>query len=518
MSTYLLAYDLGTGGNKASLYDHDGACLAEVFVAYNTYYPRAGWHEQKPEDWWRAIVESTRALLQKSNIDPTKIAACGISGHSLGVVPIDSSGRLLKESIPIWSDSRPVAQTVRVFEKVTELDWYNITGNGFPAPLYSAFKIMWYRDMEPEMFGRIYKVIGTKDYINLKLTGAIATDYSYASGSGVYDLVQWKYSDQLMEATGLPASIFPEIHFSTDVLGTLTREASRELGLPESVQVVAGGVDNSCMALGARCFEEGRVYNSQGSSSWIAVTSSKPLLDDGFRPFVFTHVVPGLFASAIGVFATGSSFRWVRDHLMQDLVQEAVQSDREVYDLMTELAASSPPGANGLFFNPSLAGGSSLDASINIRGALFGMDLGHTRADVIRAVMEGVAMEEGKGLEELRKLWPIADEMVVVGGGGRSPLWRQIHADIYQTRILKTNIDQQAAALGAATVAAVGIGLWEDFSKVDLIHQIESVTVPNPESVDVYRQILPISRKASRYLAELGDEIRSLAMEKLDAD
>lgn len=518
MSTYLLAYDLGTGGNKASLYDQDGACVAEDFVSYDTYYPRAGWHEQKPEDWWRAVVQSTRSLLRVSEINPADIVACGISGHSLGVVPVDSAGRLLKESIPIWSDSRPVEQTKKVFENISELEWYNITGNGFPAPLYSAFKIMWYRDMQPEMFDRIYKVIGTKDYINLKLTGTIATDYSYASGSGVYDLVQWKYSDRLLEATGLPAGIFPEIHQSTDVLGMLTPDAARQLGLPQSLKVVAGGVDNSCMALGARCFEEGRVYNSQGSSSWIAVTSSKPLLDDSFRPFVFTHVVPGLFTSAIGVFATGSSFRWMRDHMAQDLVNEAEEAGRDVYDLMADLASSSPPGANNLFFNPSLAGGSSLDESINVRGALFGLDLGHSRADVIRAVMEGIAMEEGKGLEELRRLWPISDEMVVVGGGGRSSLWRQIHADIYQSRIVKTNIDQQAAALGAATVAAVGVGIWEDFSRVDSIHQVESVSHPDPENVAVYQQMLPVSRKASRFLAELGDDISRLAEGKDDGN
>ena len=403
MQHYLLAYDLGTGGNKASLYDVQGNCVAESFVAYQTYFPKSGWHEQRPEDWWNAVIESTRSLLSKTNINAEGIVALVISGHSLGVVPIDKSGLLLRESTPIWSDSRSIDEVKSFFNEVEEEEWYNITGNGFPAPLYSAFKIMWYRDYEPEMFEKIHKVIGTKDYINLKLTGQIATDYSYASGNGVYNLVECHYSEKLIQAAGLPVELFPAIFSSTEVLGTLTNEASDSLGLPRSVQVVAGGVDNSCMALGARSHKEGRMYNSQGSSSWIAVTSSKPFLDNHVRPYVFAHVVPGLFTSAIVVFATGSSFRWVRNHLCQDLVQQGEQQSVDVYDLMTELAAGVKPGANGLLFNPSLAGGSSLDASINIRGAFLGLDLGHSRADIIRATMEGVAMELGKGLDELRK-------------------------------------------------------------------------------------------------------------------
>ena len=510
LANYLLAYDLGTGGNKASLYDQDGHCLAEEFVSYDTHYPRAGWHEQRPEDWWQAVRSSTQVLLEASRINPEEILAIGISGHSLGVVPVDEDGHLLRDSIPIWSDARPVEQTKRVFEKISEQEWYNITGNGFPAPLYAAFKIMWLIDNEPEMFARIHKVIGTKDYINHKLTGVIATDYSYASGSGVYDLVNWRYSKTLIQATDLPAEIFPDIYPSTEVLGTLTPDAAQALGLPESVKVVAGGVDNSCMALGARSYKEGRMYNSQGSSSWIAVASSKPLLDDTMRPYVFTHVVPGMFTSAIGVFATGSSFRWVRDHLCRDLLQRADEEGEDVYDLMTAEAAQVQPGANGLFFNPSLAGGSSMDVSINIRGAFFGLDLGHTRADAIRAAMEGVAMELGKSLDALRKLCPVGDEMVVVGGGGRSPLWRQIHADNYRATVIKTNIDQQAAALGAAAVAAVGVGLWENFDVVDEIHEIENVTKPIPENVAAYQKLMPISKKASGYLADIGNDIKAI--------
>ena len=344
MGNLIIAYDLGTGGNKASLYDLQGNCLAENFVTYQTFYPRAGWHEQRPEDWWSAVVESTRLLLKAANVRPADIAALGISGHSLGVVPMDAQGTLLRESTPIWSDARPVAQTTQLFERIPEAEWYRLTGNGFPAPLYSVFKIMWYRDNEPEMFKRIHAVIGTKDYVNYRLTGRMATDFSYASGSGVYDLVGWKYSQELIEASGLPRSIFPEILPSAEVIGTLTPEAAQALGLTTQVKVVAGGVDNSCMALGARNIEDGRIYNSQGSSSWIAVTTKDPVLDEHFRPFVFTAVMPGLFNSAIPVFSSGTSFRWVRDQVCPDLVEAATKEGKDVYELMTALAATSPGG------------------------------------------------------------------------------------------------------------------------------------------------------------------------------
>lgn len=505
MDNYLIAYDLGTGGNKASLYDTQGNCIVDTFVSYKTYYPRASWHEQKPSDWWQAVIDSTRELIQKSGINVKDIIALGISGHSLGVVPLDKNRKVLRETTPIWSDSRAVKQAQKYFQGISESDWYNMTGNGFPAPLYSVFKIMWYRDNEPEMFRQIDIIIGTKDYINYLLTGKILTDYSYASGSGVYDLINWRYSEEFIKESGIPRSFFPDIVPSTQVIGELTKEAAEALGLPQSVKVVSGGVDNSCMALGARNIKDGRVYNSQGSSSWIAVSTEKPILDVKYRPFVFTAVIPGLFNSAIPVFSSGSSFRWLRDTLCPDLIAQAQEQGKDIYELMTDLAAQSPVGARGIIFNPSLAGGSSIDASINIRGAYMGLDLGHNRSDIIRATMEGIAMEMRMALDELNNAVNFTEGMLVVGGGSKSKLWLQIYADLYKMDIIKTNIDQQAAALGAATLAGIGVGLWKDFSIIDEIHHIVEVLHPIPKNVEVYEKIMPIFKLSSNFLAEIGD-------------
>lgn len=508
MAKYIIAYDLGTGGCKAALYDLEGSCRAEAFISYDTFYPQAGWHEQRPEDWWQAVVNSTRALLTCSGINPHEVAGLGISGQSLGVVPLDGQGRLLRQRTPIWSDGRAGEQAQQFFSQVAEADWYRTTGNGFPAPLYTVFKVMWYRQHEPEMFKQTARILGSKDYINYRLTGRMATDFSYASGSGVYDLRAWGYSDRLVKASGLPQALFPEILPSTEIIGQVSREAAKELGLPAGAAVCAGGVDNSCMALGARNIQPGRVYNSLGSSSWIAVTSAEPLVNERIRPFIFAHVMPKLFNSATSLFSAGSSFRWVRDNLCRDLLSEAQFSGVNVYDLMTAEAARAMPGCGGLLFNPSLAGGSSMDASPNIRGAFIGLDLSHTRAELIRAAMEGVALELRLALDALRKLAPVSGEMLVVGGGSRSKLWRQIYADVYNLRIVKTNIDQQAAALGATALAAVGLGLWPDFSIIDRIHQVEDVTDPIPGNNAVYERLLPLFRQAGDYLADIGDQAR----------
>ncbi len=487
MARCIIAYDLGTGGAKASLYQEDGARLGSVFLPYDTHYPASGWHEQRPEAWWQAVVQATRRLLPGP--DAPSVEGIAISGQSLGVVPVDGTGALLRDHTPIWSDTRAGPQTRDFFGRVDPDRWYMTTGNGFPAECYAVFKAMWYRDNEPEMFGRVRWLLGSKDFINLRLTGRAATDFSYASGSGVYDLRRWAYCEEFVAASRLPRRLFPEILPSTSIVGGLTAQAADLLGLPSGLPVVCGGVDNSCMALGAKNLADGRVYTSLGSSSWIAVSSREPVLDPARKPYVFTHVVPELFTSAVSIFAGGSSFRWARDVL---LGLQATPGGRDPYQVMNEMAARSPLGANRLLFNPSLAGGSSQEPSPNLRGGFYGLDLRHTRDDLVRAVMEGVALNLGAVLGILRGYVRLDDEMLLVGGGARSALWRQILADVYGARVVKTSVDQDAGSLGAAAVAAVGVGLWKDFSRVDSIHVTEAVQEPRPEAVRAYARLLPV--------------------------
>ena len=499
----ILAYDLGTGGNKASLYENDGTLLAAVFEGYDTFYPQSGFHEQKPEDWKKAVIASTRKLLAMPGVSAETITCVALSGHSLGCVPLDENNQLLLDSTPIWSDSRAKTQADRFFLTRDYSQWYLKTGAGFPPAHYTIFKLLWDRENLPELFARMKTFLGTKDFINFWLTGRIATDFSYASGTGAYSLKDWDYDQEIIDASGLPRGIFPEILPSTEILGSLTPEAASELGLPETVKVVAGGVDNSCMALGARAFKNGRSYASLGSSSWIAVSDEKPILDTKFFPYVFAHVVPGQFASATAIFSAGTTLKWIRDFCCADLIEECEKTGENVYAKMMALANDSPIGARGLLLNPSFAGGSCLEPSSEMRGGIFNLDLSHSRADIIRAGLEGIALNLRKALDALGTLTQIAEPIVLVGGGAISPIWRQIYADAWNKIVEKTNIDQEAASLGAAALAAVGTGIWDSFEIIDHIHQTQDLILPkNP---DAYESILKKFMKTAEMLSELAN-------------
>ncbi len=255
------------------------------------------------------------------------------------------------------------------------------------------------------------------------------------------------------------------------------------------------------MALGAGCFSDGRLYNSLGSSSWIAVSSKEPVLDIATRPYVFTHVIPGLFTSATSIFSAGSSYKW----FARLLYGENCEPD---YSELDKAAASAAPGCENLLFNPSLAGGNALDKSPLIRGGFIGLSLLHTRAHMTRAVMEGVGYGLRIALDALRKLTKVSESMVIVGGGSKSPVWRQILSDIYNIKVVKSAIDQQAAALGAAALTLYGCGIWSDFTRIDELHVVESVSAPDKDRADRYERLLPEYRQVSGFLSQYGEKIR----------
>ena len=333
------------------------------------------------------------------------------------------------------------------------------------------------------------------------MTGVISTDYSYASGTGIYDLKDWDYSDALLEAAGLNRSLFPTIAKSTDIIGPMYEDLAVELGLPKTISIISGGVDNSCMALGAGCFSDGKLYNSLGSSSWIAVSSKEPVLDLKTRPYVFTHVVPGLFTSATSIFSAGSSYKWFARILFGE------DSDPDYIEL-DKYAASVEPGCENLLFNPSLAGGNALDKSSHIRGGFIGLSLLHTRAHMTRAVMEGVGFGLRIALDALRNLTEVSTSMTAVGGGTQSPVWRQILADIYNIEIVKSTIDQQAAALGAAALTLYGCGIWNDFARIEKLHVVESVSVPEKKIAAIYDKLLSGYKHVSDFLSLYGESVR----------
>jgi xylulokinase len=502
---YVIAYDLGTGGLKTSLFDETGVSVASDFKQCETYYLAPEFREQKPEEWWAAVAAGTKDLLSKVRVNTADIVAAACSGHSLGIVPIGKDGSLAAEYVPIWTDGRAPKQAKAVFEGLDEEAWYMKTGNGFPAHLYSAFKIRWYKENKSELYNSVQTFIGTKDYLNYKLTGVIASDYSYASGSGVYDLLKCDYDQDYIKSFGLRPSDFPVLYESKDIIGKIKPEVAKELGLPADLLIAAGGVDNACMAAGAGCVEDGMAYTSLGTSAWVAVSDHKPVLNFQTKPFVFGHLIKGMYISAEPLFSAGNTFRWVRDVFCQDLLAIEKNGGEDAYRAMDKLAQKSELGAKGLLFIPTLAGACSLDKSLNAKGALLGLDLKHSRDDIIRSALEGVCLGLRIALDELKKIVSFSDEMLIVGGGGKSAYWRQLFADVYGMAITESASGEIAGSLGAMACAAVGAGLWKDYTPLIALNKAISVKKCRKEEYTQYDEIFKLFRKAGDQQSEIAD-------------
>ena len=490
----ILAFDLGTSGVKCAVFDQNGKTVASAYERYQTLYPSLGRHEQRPAEWINGIINGCRAL--EATLSQVNICAVGVSGHSLGAVPVDKSGELLAQSVPIWSDSRAVKQSEEFFKKIEHKVWYEKTGNGFPAELYALFKIMWYKTECEDIYDRAVKFIGTKDYVNLFLTENVATDTSYASGSGAYLLQEGRYSEEYISAAGISAYKLPQICASDEIIGHVCPEAAKLLGIKSGTPVVAGGVDNACMALGAGCFREGDSYASLGSSAWITVSSDKSVVDFDKGIYTFAHCVEGQFIPSVGVMSFGSALAWVADNLFSELCGVTR------FDDMAKFAMCSEVGANGILFNPCLAGGSATEKNSDITGGFMNLSLRNKREDIARAAFEGIAMQLYSAAEPL--LDEIGDRLLVVGGGSKGEFARKVYADVFGKQIAVSGVQQDAAALGAAALAAKGCGLWQDYGKINECHGEMSITYPENGAHKAYEAMLPLYKIMSKACSGIG--------------
>ena len=497
----VIAFDLGTGGIKASLYDERLQRLNFCFHEYETFFPKPGWHEQRPQDWWNGVKVCTQQLLAEADVEVEEIAAIALSGHSLVAVPMDAQGKCLADSVPIWSDMRAEEEAGAFFEKIEQEEWYMTTGNGFPPATYTIFKLAWMKKYQPEIWKQTKTVLGSKDYVNYLLTGEMAVDESYLSGCGAYNLREHRLEQKFLDAAGVPSEIFPKMIASHEIVGRVSAEAAKETGFAKGTLVACGGVDNACMALGAVGCTEGRTYVSLGTSSWIPVNTKEPLLDVKRKPYVFAHIEEGMYTSAMSIFSGGNSFRWVRDVMSE-------KEEKLSYDELTEQATHSVPGAHGVLFHPALSGGSSQDKSPNIRGAFLNLELSDKREDLIRATLEGITMNLKTVYDFLSEKVPLEDDLIICGGGSRSDFWMQLFADIFDTDIRRTNVDQDAASLGAAAIAARGAGLITNYRVLEQAVKTQAVYHPDEENSRFYHKHKKIFDYAADMLSDFGDFYR----------
>ena len=497
--TYILAHDLGTTGNKATLIDTAGKSVASAYESYNTHYPHPNWAEQDPADWERAIIECTRSLLAQTGIAPSQIAAISFSGHMQGALAVDADGKPLRPAI-IWADQRATPQAEFITRACGDEHVYRLTGQRV-SPAYTAAKVMWLRDNQPQIYSRIGAVLQSKDYAAWLLTGVFATDYSDASGTQVFDLQRRAWSDELLRAFDLRADIFPPAYPSTTVIGHVTSRAAQLTGLMAGTPVVIGGGDGACATVGSGVIREGDAYSYIGSSSWLALSTRAPIFDSQQRTVNFAALDPQLCFSLGNMQAAGGAFDWI-ERILRD--SGATQPQ---YAALDALAASAPAGAGGVLFLPYLIGERSPHWNPHARASFSGLSMAHGRAEIIRAVLEGVAFNMRWILDVLRGEGVTINSMRVIGGGMRSALWRQIMADIYNLPLLRPQLDTAATAMGAAIAGGIGVGLFPDFSVAERLIPAQPAEQPDPARVARYETLYPLYMRTYAALKPIYDEL-----------
>lgn len=478
----LLAHDIGTTGDKASLHDGSGTLLHAVTVPYPTHYGPHGVVEQNPADWWSAVCDATHKLLDRTGTQADSIRAVSFSGQMMGAVLLDAAGEPVRPSV-IWADTRSDEQALRLAAAVGKSSGYRMTGHQL-NPTYSLSKLMWLRENEPETFARGVRFCLAKDYIVFRLTGTVVTDPSDASSTNAYDQQRGCWSEALIAAAELPASLFPEIVASTTVVGGVTAAAAEATGLRAGTPVVLGGGDGPLAAVGAGIIApEDGAYTYLGSSSWVSVSAAAPLHDlPAMRTMTFDHVVPGQFVPTATMQAGGGSLSWVTD-LLAGTKEDPTRFDRLVADADTAAASS-----EGLYFLPYLLGERSPHWNPNARGAFVGLARHHGPAHLTRAVLEGVAFNLATCVQAFRENGIAIEQVDAIGGGAASAIWLQILADVWGCTVRRRSIVEEANSLGAAVTAGVGVGLLDDFSQTRALSQVTAVFEPDESRSAKYQE------------------------------
>ena len=499
-NTYLLGIDVGTSGCKVLLVDSGGRTVAEETREYALSMPRPLWSEQNPEDWWEGVTAGIALVLATAGVDARRVAGVGLTGQMHGLVLLDGSGEVLRPCI-LWNDQRTAKQCAEITERVGARRVLELTGNpvltGFTAP-----KLLWVREHEPEVYGRIAHVLLPKDYIRYRLTGEFFGDVSDASGTSLFDVGQRCWSDEMLAALDVPRSWLAEVTESPIASARVRERGARETGLAPGTPVVAGAGDQAAQAVGSGIVEEGAISVTLGTSGVVFAATNHYCTEPGGRLHAFCHAVPGKWHLMGVMLSAGGSFEWFCETMgsvaytsyARELARSA-QSNEEgqlpgFRDFLTGPAADIPAGSEGLLFLPYLTGERTPHADPHARGAFVGLTPRHGLAHLTRAVLEGVSFGLRDSLELMRTLGVLVDQVRVSGGGAKSALWRQILADVFNTEIVTLNVTQ-GAAYGAALLAGVGVGVWADVATAcKKVISVTGSTTPGP-AAKIYEAYYP---------------------------
>jgi len=495
-SPIVVGVDVGTGGCKTVAYDLEGNPVASAYREYRVLHPRVGWAEQNPGDWWQAAAETLREVTSK--VGSENIEAVGVTSQREAFAPLGREGELLANAI-IWLDSRATRQEAWVKDRVGAARVLELTG--LPVDqMFSAIKLLWFKEEMPSVFQRISKVLFAKDYVVYKLTGAVCTDYSMASRTMLLDIRKLEWSQEMCDELGIPTDILPPLRGSWEVVGEVSSEASAVTGLRKGTPVVAGGGDRPCEALGAGVIDEGEVNAGTGTGTCFEAPLYQPRPDPKGRVETCVHVIPGRWEYEIVVNATGESLRWFRDNLGYWEIEEARRRGVSPYDVMVEEAASIPPGSEGVAYFPYLWGAKVPFFNPRAKGAFVGITHAHTRAHLIRAILEGVAFHYRGAIEILTELGVTIKRLSITGGEARSDVWNRIKATVAGVPLYVPKVID-AASLGAAILAAAGAGYYSGVRSASArMVSFERVVEPDPNLVETYIRLYEKYRAVYREL------------------
>jgi xylulokinase len=510
--TYL-GIDVGTGGTRALVIDQQGTVIASASAEHENFAsPRPGWAEQDPRDWWRASGEAVRKALQSSGVSAADIACVGFSGQMHGAVLLDAADAVVRPAL-IWCDQRSEAQCHELEEMFGRDTLIRLTCNP-PLTNFTLTKFLWVRETEPDQWARVAHVMLPKDYVRFRLTGERAIDMADASGTLLLDVTHRRWSSEVLSRTGIKESMLPALFESPEVCGKVSAAGAEATGLRAGTAVVAGAGDQAAGAVGMGIARAGAVSATIGTSGVVFASTDRPAMDPKGRLHTFCHAIPGRWHVMGVTQAAGLSLRWYRDNFAAASPAVQQKDGRDPYEVLAHEAASAPAGSEGAFWVPYLMGERTPHLDPNARAALVGLTASHTRAHLIRAIMEGVAYS-------LKDTFTIFDEMKIPvtsirlgGGGARSPLWRQIQADVYG-REIEIVAAEQGAAYGAAILAGVGGGGWPTVEQAcDAVVRVAKRVAPSPRDSAVMQKAYPTYRKIYPALKTLcshpktGDAVR----------
>jgi xylulokinase len=452
---FVLGIDVGTGGTRAVIMDELGHAVASATEEHEPFTSsQIGWAEQRPEDWWRATGVAVRKALAERLLKPEQIACVGLSGQMHGAVLLDETDKVVRPAI-LWCDVRTDAQCRQLNERIGAERLIQLTCN--PALTnFTLTKLLWVRENEPENWKRVRSVMLPKDYVRFRLTGERATDVADASGTLMLDVASRRWSEEVLQAAEIDSSLLPALCESPAICGKICGLGAATTDLKPGTPVVAGAGDQAAGAVGMGIVAPGSVSATIGTSGVVFAATDRPALDPRGRLHTFCHAVPGRWHVMGVTQAAGLSLRWFRDNF------GTLNKDPRVgdaYEALTAEAVAAPPGSDGLLFAPYLMGERTPHLDSQARGIFAGLTVSHTRAHVIRAILEGVAFSLKDTFMIFAEIGVPVENIRLGGGGARSALWRQIQADVYGQTV-ETVGTEEGAAYGAAILAAVGVGLW----------------------------------------------------------